>query len=132
MARGTKRAAAAVSDSPPPGGLTPPANLEAEQSVLGAILLRAQALDQVADLLTPEDFYRPNHGHIFQAMLDLANRGEPVDLVTVTALLKDRGRLEEVGGPVFLANLSEHVGTAANAAHYARLVHEKSVVRRLL
>ena len=132
MARGTKRAAAVVSDSPPPAGLTPPANLEAEQSVLGAILLRAQALDQVADLLTPEDFYRPSHGHIFQAMLDLANRGEPVDLVTVTALLKERGRLEEVGGPVFLANLSEHVGTAANAGHYARLVHEKSVVRRLL
>lgn len=132
MARGTKRAAAVVSDSPPPGGLTPPANLEAEQSVLGAILLRAQALDQVADLLTPEDFYRPSHGYIFQAMLDLANRGEPVDLVTVTALLKERGRLDEVGGPVFLANLSEHVGTAANAGHYARLVHEKSVVRRLL
>ncbi len=132
MARGTKRAATVVPDSSPPAGLTPPANLEAEQSVLGAVLLRAQALDQVADLLTPEDFYRPSHGYIFQAMLDLANRGEPVDLVTVTALLKERGRLDEVGGPVFLANLSEHVGTAANAGHYARLVHEKSVVRRLL
>jgi replicative DNA helicase len=132
MARGTKRAAAVVSDSPPPAGLTPPANLEAEQSVLGAILLRSQALDQVADLLTPEDFYRSGHGHTFQAMLDLWSRGEPVDLVTVTALLKERGRLEEVGGPVFLAALSEHVGTAANAAYYARLVHEKAVLRRLL
>lgn len=132
MARGTKRAATVVSDSPPSAGLTPPANLEAEQSVLGAVLLRAQALDQVADLLTPEDFYRPGHGHIFQAMLDLWSRGEPVDLVTVTALLKERGRLEEVGGPVFLAALSEHVGTAANAAYYARLVHEKAVLRRLL
>jgi len=132
MARGTKRAAIAVSDSPPPAGLTPPANLEAEQSVLGAVLLRAQTLDQVADLLTPEDFYRPVHGRIYQAMLDLWSRGEPVDLVTVTALLQERGRLEEVGGPVFLATLSEHVGTAANAAYYARLVHEKSVLRRLL
>ncbi len=132
MARGTKRAAAVVPDSPPPTGLTPPANLEAEQSVLGAILLRAQALDQVADLLTPEDFYRSAHGHIFQAMLDLWSRAEPVDLVTVTALLRERGRLEEVGGPVFLAALSEHVGTAANAIYYARLVHEKAVLRRLL
>ncbi|MEJ2093417.1 MAG: replicative DNA helicase [Syntrophobacterales bacterium] len=69
---------------------------------------------------------------MFQAMLDLWSRGEPVDLVTVTALLKERARLEEVGGPVFLAALSEHVGTAANAVYYARLVHEKAVMRRLL
>jgi replicative DNA helicase len=130
MAR-TKRAAPVMRESPPPG-LTPPANLEAEQSVLGAILLRPQALDQVADLLAPADFYRSGHGHIFQAMLDLWGRGEPVDLVTVTALLKERARLEEVGGPVFLATLSEQVGTAANAVYYARLVHEKAVLRRLL
>jgi replicative DNA helicase len=133
MARNSKRAAPVMRDSPPPSpGLTPPANLEAEQSVLGAILLRAQALDQVADLLAPVDFYRSAHGHIFQAMLDLWSRGEPVDLVTVTSLLKERGRLEEAGGPVFLAALSEHVGTAANAVYYARLVHEKAVLRRLL
>jgi replicative DNA helicase len=132
MARAAKPAAAVAPDSPPPAGLTPPANLEAEQSVLGAILLRAEALDQVADLLTPEDFYRSGHGQIFQAMLDLWSRGEPVDLVTATALLKERGQLEGVGGPVFLAALSEHVGTAANAAYYARLVHEKAVLRRLL
>jgi replicative DNA helicase len=132
MARAPKRSVAPAQDTPPPAGLTPPANLEAEQSVLGAILLRAEALDQVADLLSPEDFYRSGHGHIFKAMLDLWKRAEPVDLVTVTALLRERGRLEEVGGPVFLAALSEHVGTAANAAYYAKLVHEKSVLRRLL
>jgi replicative DNA helicase len=132
MARAAKPAAAVTPDRPPPAGLTPPANLEAEQSVLGAILLRASALDQVADLLTPEDFYRSGHGHVFQAMLDLWGRAEPVDLVTVTALLKERGQLEGVGGPVFLAALSEHVGTAANVAYYAKLVHEKAVLRRLL
>lgn len=133
MARGRKQAGAGGADGPPPPpGLTPPANLEAEQSVLGAVLLRAQALDQVADILKPEDFYRSAHGHIFQAMLDLWNRGEPVDLVTVTALLRERHRLEDVGGPVFLAALSEHVGTAANAGYYAKLVHEKAVLRRLL
>jgi replicative DNA helicase len=117
---------------PLPSGTLPPANEEAEQSVLGAVLLRPTTLDQVADLITPEDFYRPSHRKIFQAMLDLYARGEPVDLVTVTALLKERGLLDEVGGPVFLASLSEHVGLAANAAHYAKLVHEKSVLRRLL
>ncbi len=132
MARAPKGGPPAGPDGPLPPGLTPPANLEAEQSVLGAVLLRAQALDQVADLLSPEDFYRSGHGKIFQAMLDLWGKGEPVDLVTVTALLKERGRLEDVGGPVFLAALSEHVGTAANAAYYAKLVHEKSVLRRLL
>ncbi|MEJ5330870.1 MAG: replicative DNA helicase [Desulfobaccales bacterium] len=120
---------------PPPSlplGYTPPAHLEAEQSVLGAILLRPQVLDQISDLLVPEDFYRPAHALIFQAMLDLYHRAEPVDLVTVTALLKERGQLEEAGGPVFLAGLSEQVGIAANALYYARLVHEKSVLRRLL
>lgn len=132
MARAPKRAAAVAPDSPLPAGLTPPANLEAEQAVLGAILLRAQSLDQVADLLAPEDYYRSGHGQIFRAMLDLWGRGEPVDLVTVTALLKERGQLEGVGGPVFLAALSEHVGTAANAAYYAKMVHEKAVLRRLL
>ncbi|MFZ2087388.1 MAG: replicative DNA helicase, partial [Desulfobaccales bacterium] len=80
----------------------------------------------------PQDFYRSSHGQIYRAMLDLWSRGEPVDLVTVTSLLKERGHLEEVGGPVFLAALSEHVGTAANVAYYARLVHEKAVLRRLL
>lgn len=119
-------------ESPPPDGYTPPANPEAEQSVLGAILVRPEVMDQVADLLAPEDFYRGAHGRIYQAMLDLYQRGEPVDLVTVNALLKERGQLEGTGGSVFLAGLSEQVGFAANAAHYASLVHDKAVLRRLL
>jgi replicative DNA helicase len=131
MAR-SKRVAVAAADTPLPAGVTPPANLEAEQSVLGAILLRPQVLDQVADLISVRDFYRQAHGRIYQAMLDLYSRVEPVDLVTVTALLKERGQLDDVGGPVFLAALSEQVGTAANAFHYARLVHEKAVLRGLL
>ncbi len=131
MAR-TKRVAVAAADTPLPAGVTPPANLEGEQSVLGAILLRPQVLDQVADLISVRDFYRQAHGRIYQAMLDLYNRAEPVDLVTVSALLKERGQLDDIGGPVFLASLSEHVGTAANAFYYARLVHEKSVLRGLL
>lgn len=131
MAR-MKRVAVAPAETPRPAGVTPPANLEAEQSVLGAILLRPQVLDQVADLIGVNDFYRQAHGRIFQAMLDLYSRAEPVDLVTVTALLKERGHLDEVGGPLFLASLSEHVGTAANASYYAKLVHEKAILRGLL
>lgn len=111
---------------------TPPANPEAEQSVLGAILVRPEVLDTVADLLTPADFYRGDHGRIFQAIIDLYVKKEPVDLVTVSALLKERGQLEVVGGPVFLAELSEQVGFATNAEYYARIVYEKAVLRRLL
>jgi len=131
MARMKKRAAVSA-DSTVSLSYSPPASMEAEQSVLGAILVNPQALDQIADLLSPQDFYRQAHALIYQAMFDLYRKGEPVDLTTVTALLKDRGQLEEVGGPVFLASLSEHLGMASNAFYYARLVHEKSILRSLL
>lgn len=111
---------------------TPPANLEAEQSVLGAILVRPEVLNEVADILSPTDFYREAHGRIFAAMLALYAKGEPVDLVTVNALLKEQGQLEAVGGPVFLAGLSEQVGFATNALYYARIITDKARVRRLL
>ncbi len=130
MPKTSRRFAAA--ETPAPVGYTPPANPEAEQSVLGAILVRPEVMDRIADVIVPEDFYREAHGRIFKAMLDLYGRGEPVDLVTVTALLKERGQLEGVGGPVFLAGLSEQVGFATNAEYYANLVQDKSVLRRLL
>jgi len=132
MAKAVRRMSAAASETPPPGGYMPPANPEAEQSVLGAILVRPEVLDRVADLIEPADFYREAHGRIFQAMMDLYGKGEPVDLVTVSALLKERGQLEGVGGPVFLAALSEQVGFATNADYYAHLVHDKAILRRLL
>ncbi len=132
MQRSTRRMAAAPMEVSTPQGPTPPVNPEAEQSVLGAILLRPQVMDLVADVLTPQDFYRQAHRQIYQVMIDLYNRHEPVDLVSVNHLLKERGQLEEVGGPLFLSGLSEHVGIAANADHYARLVHDKAVLRRLL
>ena len=130
MPRSSRRLAAA--EAAAPVGYTPPANPEAEQSVLGAILVRPEVMDRIADVIVPEDFYREAHGRIYQAMLDLYGRGEPVDLVTVSALLKERGKLEGVGGPVFLAGLSEQVGFATNAEYYANLVRDKSVLRRLL
>ncbi len=111
---------------------TPPNSPEAEQSVVGAILLRPSVMEEVADLLSVADFYIEAHRRIYRTMLELYLRNEPVDLVTVSNLLKERGQLEEVGGPLFLTNLSEHVGIAANAPYYARIVKDKAKLRRLL
>ena len=112
--------------------LSPPWSGEAEQSVLGAVLLRPAAMDEVALILKPEDFYRTAHGQIYRVMLGLYNQERPVDLVTVTMRLKEVGWLDGVGGPVFLAGLSEHVGTAANVGYYAKVVHQKARLRKLL
>lgn len=109
----------------------PIANLEAEQSVLGAILVRPHCLEEIASILSADSFYSESHGLIFRAMLDLQEMDQPVDLVTVTVLLRDRVQLEKVGGPVFLAGLSEEVGFAVNGPHYARLVRDKYLVRQL-
>ena len=130
MPRSTRKLGEAQPD--PAGGYTPPNSTEAEESVLGAILVRPEVLDDVADIITPADFYREAHGRIFRAMVDLHEAQEPVDLVTVCAYLKDRGQLEGVGGPVFLAQLSEQVGFASNAPQYAARVRDKSTLRRLL
>jgi replicative DNA helicase len=115
-----------------PPTYTPPSDPEAEQSVLGAILVRPEMLDHLVGTITPGDFYRQAHASVFQAMLDLYAKSEPVDLVTVCALLKERSHLEGVGGPIFLAGLSEQVGFATNAVHYAKIVSEKASLRRLL
>jgi len=111
---------------------TPPRNEEAEEALLSAILVDNTALLDVVDLLGPQDFYRTAHGTIFAAMTDLFNRGEPIDLVTVTNALREKGRLEAVGGAAFVARLLNDVLPAANAQHYARIVHDKAVLRRLI
>ncbi len=118
--------------SDPQGCFASPADPEAEQSVLGAILVRPQVLDQVADILNPADFYREAHGRIYKAIVDLYAKNEPIDYVTVTALLKDRGQLESVGGAVFIVTLSNEVGFAVNAPFYAQRVRDKAELRRLL
>ncbi len=110
----------------------PPHNLDAEQAVLGAILMDSQVLTLVAERLRPEDFYRQGHQRLFQAMLDVAERGEPVDLVTVAAELQKSKQLEEVGGVSYLTELADSVPTSAHADHYARIVEEKAILRRLI
>lgn len=110
----------------------PPFSLEAEQSVLGAMFLEREAVLAAAEILQPEDFYRDAHRYIFQAILDLEEEGRPADLVTVTEALRRRDWLEKVGGLAFITTLAESVPTAANVEYYARLVEDKSILRRLI
>lgn len=110
----------------------PPHSLEAEQSVLGAILLDRDALLQVAEVLRVEDFYREAHRLIYSACLDLEARGEAVDLLTVTEELRRRGELEAVGGASYLTTLTTVVPSVANAGHYARIVAQKAALRQLI
>lgn len=110
----------------------PPHNHEAEQAVLGAILIEPSVLISVNERLKAEDFYRQAHQRLFQVMNDLAERGEPVDLVTLTAELNDRKLLDEVGGVPYLNDLASTVPTAANVEYYAKIVEEKALLRRLI
>lgn len=110
----------------------PPQNIEAESSVLGGILLDNEAVNQVLELLRPEDFYRESHRKVFRAIVELSDRSEPVDLITLSDFLKSRSELEAVGGTAYLASLADFVPTAANISHYARIVREKSILRSLI
>jgi replicative DNA helicase len=110
----------------------PPQNLEAEQAVLGAILLDGDTLVTAMERITPEDFYRSAHQRIFESMLELNGDSEPIDLVTLTAKLKDKQELEEIGGVSYLTQLANSVPTAANIDYYAHIVEEKSILRRLI
>jgi replicative DNA helicase len=110
----------------------PPQNLEAEQSVLGSMLLDRDAIARAVERLRPEDFYRDAHRVIFTAMLDLFERGEPVDLITVTNRLAGMGKVDDVGGATYLASLPNTVPTAANVDYYAGIVLEKSMLRALI
>ncbi len=111
---------------------TPPHNNEAEQSVIGAVFLEPQALITASEILLPEDFYRVAHKKIFETMLVLNDRGQPVDLVTIAEELKVKNELEDVGGISYITELANAVPTAANIVYYANIVEEKSLLRRLI
>ncbi|UCZ53230.1 replicative DNA helicase [Bacillus shivajii] len=111
---------------------TPPQNIEAEQAVLGAIFIDDNALVTASERLVPEDFYRAAHQRIYTVMLDLSQKGEPVDLVTATSDLQTKNWLEEIGGVSYLSDLANAVPTAANVEYYSRIVEEKSLLRRLI
>ncbi|KKT26229.1 MAG: Primary replicative DNA helicase [Parcubacteria group bacterium GW2011_GWA2_43_9b] len=110
----------------------PPQNIEAEQSVLGSLMLGKDTIIRVADLLKPGDFYRQIHNIIFEVMLDLYEKSEPIDLLSLTSRLEDRKQIDEIGGPGYLAELVNRVPTAAHIMHYAKIVHHKKVLRELI
>jgi len=110
----------------------PPHNQEAEQCVLGSILLKNEALAKVLEIITEVDFYREAHKTIFSVMLRLFEKNEPQDLITVTNLLKNQNKLDEVGGPLYLASLTDIVPATANIVYYAKIVRQKAILRNLI
>lgn len=110
----------------------PPQNIEAEQSLLGSVLIDPEAISRILEGIELDDFYREAHRQIFAAVLGLYQRNEPADLVTVTNALRTGGQLEAVGGAAYVAELADRVPTTANVAYYAKIVHEKAVLRRLI
>jgi replicative DNA helicase len=110
----------------------PPHNLEAEQTILGGVLINNDALNQVVDILSSEDFYREAHAHIYDGMLSLYNRDDPVDLVTLSQILKEMNLLDKVGGTDYLASLAEATSTSAGIIHHAKIVKDLSTRRSLI
>ena len=110
----------------------PPHNLEAEQSVLGALMLDPEVGSSVFEVLQPEDFYRDNHRQIFLALRDLFEKGDPIDLVSVAESLRQSGRLEQIGGIATISQIARSVPSAVNCEYYARIVAEKSLLRQLI
>jgi len=110
----------------------PPQNVEAEQSVLGAIVFDNEALPKIVELLVAEDFYRESHRRLFHAMLDLFNRSEPIDIITLTDYLRKSGDLDTVGGIAYLTTLANSIPTSANIRYHAKIVREKSLLRALI
>jgi replicative DNA helicase len=118
--------------SPAFGGRVPPHNLEAEASVLGSLMLDRNAIVRVADFLRPEDFYLDHHAQVYRAALNLYDRADPIDLLTLAAELETMRVLERIGGQAFLAELQSGVPTAANVEYYGHLVEEAATKRKLI
>ncbi|MEW6714671.1 MAG: replicative DNA helicase [Nitrospirota bacterium] len=110
----------------------PPQNIEAEQSVLGAILLENEALPSAMELLVPDDFYKEAHKKIFSAMLDLYEKNEPIDLITLTERMSGKNELESVGGAAYLSAIVNQVPTSANVKYHSKIVKEKAILRNMI
>jgi len=110
----------------------PPQSIEAEQAVLGAIILEGESITKAIDVLSPEDFYKEPHRKIYTAMLELFDKNEPIDLITLSEHLKDKGVLEEAGGISYLSQLATVVPTSANIRYHAKVVREKALLRAII
>ena len=113
-------------------GRIPPQNVEAEQSLLGGILIDPEAVNKIVDVVSPEDFYRGDHKRLFELILDLYDRNDPIDIITVSSLARDKGVIEKIGGNTYLNTLVDSMPTSANIVQYAKMVREKSLLRRLM
>ncbi len=110
----------------------PPQHLEAEEEILSAILTDNEILLDILEILSPDDFYKTVHAKIFTAITDLFSKNEPIDLVTLANILKEKNQLEEIGGATYLGNLVNTVPPSVNAGHWARIIHDKASLRRLI
>ena len=110
----------------------PPQSLDSEKAVLGSIMLRPNALQEIDDFMTEEVFYADKHRLIFQTMMELSGKGEPIDIVSMSAKLKDKKELERIGGSAYLAELTSVVPSSTNVKHYAEIVYRKSMLRGLI
>lgn len=113
-------------------GKVPPNAVELEDAVLGALMLESEALTDVVEILKPESFYKLEHQRIFEAILDLFSKSEPIDILTVTAWLKKAGMLDLVGGPYYVSKLTDRVASSANAEYHARIIAQKHIQRELI
>lgn len=110
----------------------PPHNIEAEQSVLGSLMLDNDAIVKIADFLRPDDFYKNSHKEIFEAMLDLYEERDPIDVLSTSNKLEEKNKLEEIGGSSYVASLVNSVPSASHVAHYAKVVQKKGMLRKLI
>jgi len=110
----------------------PPQSLEAEMALLGSIMLRSDALYEVIDIVRPESFYFDKHSVIFETMLDLFGKHQPIDILSLSTRLKEKNLLDRIGGTTFLTELSSMVPSSANAKHYAEIVMKKHMMRQLI
>ncbi len=113
-------------------GKMTPQNLEAEQSLRGSLLINKDAIIKIADIVNPDDFYSNHHKIIFECMLDLYSRHEPIDILSLANLIEERGKIKEIGGRSSLINLSNIVPSASHVVHYAKIIQKKATLRRLI
>lgn len=113
-------------------GRIPPHSIEAEQSILGSMILDKTSINTAVEIIRPDDFYKQSNGEIYSAIINLFNKNEPVDIITLQEELKRRNSLEAIGGVTYLANLSGGIATTANTEYYCKIVDEKSILRKLI
>ena len=106
----------------------PPHDIDAEQATLGSIMLNPSAMNEIIDIIQPNTFYAEKHRIIFTVMVDLFSKNEPIDLLSLSSALKDKGQLEQVGGRTYLADLTNSVPASTNVKHYANIVYKKALI----